>query len=212
MNDIDTLVFDYGGVIVNLDNNKVSDALCTLGVGRIQQVLQANKIKKLTRDFIDGIIPTDVTMERMLKLCRTGTTCEDLVAVLNNLCGNLPSSRLQALKDLKRNYRVLLLSNISDILWEYSVGEITSRGFSPEDCFDAFYLSYEMGVAKPDKDIYLRMISDAGIIPSRTIYFDDRKDNYEAGLSLGFHSVLVPTNHLEDLPIWSRLVSVNNKN
>lgn len=202
---VNTLVFDYGGVIVNLDQSKVQEALCRVGVGAIKQIIHASKIKRLTRDFIDGLVPTDVTLERMLTLCQKGTTKEDLKYILRNLCGDLPASRLETLCELKKRYRILLLSNINDVLWDYSKSEIRNRGFEPEDCFDGFFLSYEMGVAKPDEEIYRKMISEASLDPSRTLYFDDRENNYLAGCSLGFQSVLVPTNEIESLPIWHSL-------
>ena len=205
ISNIDTLVFDYGGVIVNLDQKKVQEALCRVGVGAIKQLIHAKEIKRLTRDFIDGLIPTDVTLEKMLALCHKSTTKDDLRHILRSLCGDLPESRLKTLHELKKRFRILLLSNINDVLWDYSKSEIRNQGYEPEDCFDGFFLSYEMGVAKPDEAIYSMMISEASLNPSRTLYFDDRENNYHAGLSLGFQSVLVPTNKIESLPIWQSL-------
>ena len=116
ISNIDTLVFDYGGVIVNLDQKKVQEALCRVGVGAIKQLIHAKEIKRLTRDFIDGLIPTDVTLEKMLALCHKSTTKDDLRHILRSLCGDLPKSRLKTLHELKKKYRMLLLSNIKDVL------------------------------------------------------------------------------------------------
>ena len=63
---IETLVFDYGGVIVNIDDNKVAKAMTGLGVSRFKQILHAKKIKQLMRQFIDGLVPTDQTLEEIL--------------------------------------------------------------------------------------------------------------------------------------------------
>lgn len=202
MQNIEALVFDYGGVIVNIDDNKVAKTMTDLGVSRFKQILHAKKIKKLMRQFIDGLVPTDQTLNEILSLCREDATKEELLNVLNELCGDLPVSRLQSLAQLKKKYKVYLLSNISDVLWEGSVKQIKSCGFQPEECFDDFFLSYEMGVAKPDHRIYEMMIEKTGLNPATTVFFDDREDNYMAGKELGFHSVFVKTNHIEQSQEW----------
>lgn len=202
---IDTLVFDYGGVIVNIDDRQVTEALVSLGVSHLKQLFHARQIKELMREFIDGLVPMDDTLQRMLSLCRPGTTREQILDVLNRLCGDLPVSRLQALVELRKHYKVYLLSNINDFLWQKSAQEIRARGFEPEDCFDGLYMSYQMHLAKPDASIYEQMIAQSGLDPQRTLYFDDRENNYEAGRALGFQAVLVKTNHLEETSAWQEL-------
>lgn len=204
---IDTLVFDYGGVIVNIDDSKVAAAMTGLGVSRFKQFLHAKEIKRLIHQFIDGIVPTEDTLTEILGHCRKDATRDELLDILNELCGNLPVSRLEMLSQLRQKYKVYLLSNISDILWENSIQQIKSCGFQPQDCFDDFFLSYRMGVAKPDASIYRKMMAQAYINPAATLYFDDRKDNYEAGKALGFNAVLVKTNHIEATEAWQWLRS-----
>lgn len=205
MENIETLVFDYGGVIVNVDDREVAKVMTSLGISRIKQILYARKIKRLMRQFIDGVIPTDQTLDEILRHCREDVTKAQLLKVLNELCGDLPVSRLETLVQLRKRYKVYLLSNICDVLWENSVRQIRALGYQPEDCFDECFLSYEMGVAKPDNRIYEMLIAKTGLTPSTTVYFDDRKDNYKAGKKLGFHSVFVKTNHMEQSKEWQQL-------
>ena len=207
MKQIDTLIFDYGGVIVNIDNAPVIQALSDLGISRFEQLIHAGKIKKLMRQFIDGLVPTAHTLVEMQQLCRKGTTVDDIVEILDKLCGDLPKSRLEALAELRKKYKVYMLSNICDVLWEKSEKQIRSLGFNPQDCFDDFFLSYQMNVAKPDSGIYRQMIKATGLVPENALYFDDREENYKAGKALGFKSVLVKTNCIEDTDAWKQLIS-----
>ena len=207
MREIDTLVFDYGGVIVNIDDRQVVDALVGLGVSRLKQLVYARRIKELMRQFIDGLVPTAQTLDEMQALCRKGTTVQEILEVLDRLCGDLPVRRLQALANLRKRYKVYLLSNINDYLWERSAAQIRSLGFDPMDCFDGLFLSYEMEVAKPEAAIYDQMIARTGLVPERTLYFDDRANNYEAGKALGFQAELVKTNRIEELAAWQEIVS-----
>ena len=93
MKQIDTLVFDYGGVLVNIDDGQVVRALKNLGLSRLKQMWYARTIKRLMHQFIDGLVPEDETLDEMQKLCRKGTTKEDILDVLDKLCGNLPIKR-----------------------------------------------------------------------------------------------------------------------
>ena len=154
MKQIDALVFDYGGVLVNIDDGQVVRALKNLGISRFKQLWYARTIKRLMHQFIDGLVPENETLDEMQKLCRKGTTKEDILDVLDKLCGNLPIERMQSLVKLRKKYKVYLLSNINDFLWRKSVRQIRELGLEPADCFDGFYLSYEIGIAKPDRRIY----------------------------------------------------------
>lgn len=207
MKQIETLIFDYGGVIVNIDDAPVTQALADLGISRIEQLIHARKIKKLMRQFIDGLVPTAQTLVEMQQLCRKGTTVDEIIEILDQLCGDLPKSRLEMLAELRKKYKVYLLSNICDLLWEKSEKQMISLGFNPKDCFDDFFLSYRMNVAKPDSNIYQQMINATGLVPENALYFDDREENYKAGKALGFQSVLVKTNRIEDTEAWKQLVS-----
>ena len=108
--------------------------------------------------------------------------------------------------ELRKHYKVYMLSNISDVLWQMSAQQIRDLDHEPAECYDGFYLSYEMGVAKPDSRIYTQMFADAGINPQRALYFEDRIDNYNAGKALGLQAVLVETNHLEQTAEWQALM------
>ena len=195
---IDTLIFDLGGVIVNLDNDQVKAALLELGMTRIGMFLKRDKIKRLMNDFIDGLRPTEDVLTDMQSLCRKGTTHEEILKVVGKLVGDLPKSRLELLVELRKKYQVFLLSNINDVLWDMTLKQMEQLGYSQTDCFDEVFLSYEMQLAKPDPSIYFQVIKETGMNPASTLYFDDRRDNAEAGKEAGMKAVLVKTNHLEE--------------
>ena len=142
----------------------------------------------------------------MLSLCRKGTTTEDIEKVLEELCGNLPVERLEALVKLRKRYKVYLLSNINDTLWQKSVSQMNQLGYSTDELFDEVFLSYAMRKEKPSVEIYEEMTQQTGLNPATTLYFDDRAENAEAGRNFGFQSVLVKTNHLEEHQEWQEII------
>lgn len=95
MKQIETLVFDYGGVIVNIDDASVVKAMESLGVTAFKRLIHVRKIKRLMHQYINGLVAEAETLKEMLSLCRKGTTTEDIEKVLEELCGNLPVERLK---------------------------------------------------------------------------------------------------------------------
>lgn len=202
---IRNLVFDYGGVIVNLHDSTVRQAFMDLRVSLWKQLIHRKRIKRLMGEFIDGVRPTDEVVAEMHALCGSRVTLAQLHQVLGLLAGELPPSRLERIVALRKRYKVYVLSNINDILWQTCVRQINSAGRSVDECFDGLFLSYEMGVAKPDEAIYRQMLAETGMNPAETLYFDDRPDNVEAGQRLGFVASQVVTNQLEHNPLFAAL-------
>ena len=156
--------------------------------------------------YINGLVAESVTLKEMLSLCRKGTTTGDIEKVLEELCGNLPVERLEALVKLRKRYKVYLLSNINDTLWQKSVNLMKQLGYSTDELFDEVFLSYAMRKEKPSVEIYEEMAQQTGLNPATTLYFDDRKENAKAGRNFGFQSVLVKTNHLEEHQEWQEII------
>ena len=144
MKQIETLVFDYGGVIVNIDDASVVKAMESLGVTAFKRLIYVRKIKRLMHQYINGLVAEAETLKEMLSLCRKGTSTEDIEKVLEELCGNLPVERLEALVKLRKQYKVYLLSNINDTLWQKSVSQMNQLGYSTDELFDEVFLSYAM--------------------------------------------------------------------
>ena len=84
--------------------------------------------------------------------------------------------RLEALVKLRKRYKVYLLSNINDTLWQKSVSQMKQLGYSTDELFDEVFLSYAMRKEKPSVEIYEEMAQQTGLNPSTTLYFDDRKE------------------------------------
>ena len=195
-------------VIVNIDDVSVVKAMESLGVTAFKRLIHVRNIKRLMHQYINGLVAEAETLKEMLSLCRKGTTTGDIEKVLEELCGNLPVERLEALVKLRKRYKVYLLSNINDTLWQKSVSQMNQLGYSTEEMFDEVFLSYAMRKEKPSVEIYEEMTQKTGLNPATTLYFDDRAENAEAGRNFGFQSVLVKTNHLEEHQEWQEI----NKN
>jgi putative hydrolase of the HAD superfamily len=89
---------------------------------------------------------------------------------------------------LSSKYRLFLLTNTDSIhinRFEHKVGMSFYSDFYR--CFEKVYFSYEMGMRKPDPEIFNTIIHNHDLSPKRTLFVDDKKVNTDAAASLGLH-------------------------
>ena len=202
---IKNLIFDLGGVIENLHMDRAERAFREIGMDLTKAIAENPNIVKKVMGYINGFVSEPEVAAVIRPYCSPNVTDEQIMRAMLSECGDIPVARLEALKSLRSRYKVYLLSNISERFWLDAVKKMDAHGYLPDDCFDRCFLSYEMQLAKPDARIYQQVISETGIRPSETIYFDDRIENVEAGKAVGFHAVMVETNFLEKTEEWNSL-------
>lgn len=205
MNPIKNIIFDLGGVIVDLDIKPAMMAFAQLG-------LTSQNIK--LSDLSTNGIPKDWEMARLMHAmdrgdinarqfidilhsqCRPDATDEEIINAFNRIIV-IRKQRLQWLLQLRNKYRVFLLSNLGEIHWTETLRQSEAMGIRFEDCFDDVFLSYLLRMAKPDPRIFTHVIETTGIVPNETLYIDDLPDNIEVGQQLGLQAHKVPCNGLD---------------
>ena len=100
-----------------------------------------------------------------------------------------------SLLELRKKYVVYLLSNTNEIHWQWScLHAFRYKAFRAEDFFEHIYLSYEMKMAKPDADIFQKVLDETGILPNETLFIDDSEANCRTAEALGI-STYTPKAH-----------------
>ena len=201
MRDIKNIVFDLGGVIVDLDIQASIQAFSKIMVRPVSTMEEAiNSLRPLMHAMDVGEMSAETFISIMKSQCHPDVTDGEIVDAFNRII-RLPYHRLQWLKELWKHYRVYLLSNIGDIHWTETLRKSHELGVDFTSCFDETFLSYKLKLAKPDLRIYEKLIESTGIRPDETLYIDDLPDNIEAGQKMGLISKQIPTNALdEELP------------
>lgn len=96
---------------------------------------------------------------------------------------------LDCLKELRKRYRLFVLSNTNPYVMDWACSpEFSSKGEPLTEFFDKLYLSYQIGVTKPDRRIFDFLIADADILPSESLFIDDGAGNVQAARQLGFQT------------------------
>ena len=196
---IKNLIFDLAGVVMNLNITRDVAALNYAGFPCFEECCSNPVIRVPMLKFLNGLCSEEEFLRNIRPLCNPDATDDDIRWAMNAVLDDIPAKRIEMIIELRKRYKVYLLTNIYHYAWNHAVREIEEKGFGVNDVFDRVFLSYEMGLAKPDLRIYRKVIEETAILPEETIYFDDNKENIAAGKEMGFDSRLVEMNNLESL-------------
>lgn len=179
---IDTIIFDFGDIFINLDKQATIDGLERLGLSSWNEDLD-----QLNISFEKGQISRDAFLLGIQKQIPNATIDEILMA-WNAVLLDFPLYRLEFLQLLSKKFRLFLLSNTDAIhIDHFEQREGASFYGDFYQCFEKVYFSYEMGMRKPDAEIYTTLINRHELALKRTLFVDDKKDNTDAAKALGLH-------------------------
>ncbi len=177
---IKTIIFDFGNVFINLDLE-----------GALQYALKTFKIESLSDEMMavnrlyeQGLISTDACLE-FYNENFPNLSKEKLIDVWNFMLKDFPEYRLDFLKALKASakYKLILLSNTNALHINW-IKQHVSFYNDFKNCFDAFYLSHEIHLVKPNEDIFEFVLNENKLKKSECLFIDDNEDNIKTANSL----------------------------
>ena len=186
---IKNIVFDLGGVLVDLDFKGAINGLQQAGFANVKEQLMAFDRDGIFQKFELG----EMTAEEFRTAIRENSTVELTDEEVDNLWNamllEIPREKLELILALRGKYMVYLLSNTNSIHWDYVCkNAFNYRGFRVKDYFEETFLSYEMHLAKPDKAIYEKVLQDANLLAEETLFIDDSEANCKAAEEVGIHA------------------------
>ena len=189
---ITTIIFDFGGVLINLDLDRCIERLKELGVQNLEDKLSNFGQKGFFLQCEKGEIGIPEFCENVRKLADIHLTDQQIIDAWCLFLVDIPDYKMELLLELKKKYRLLLLSNTNPIHIEISaVNEFARFGLKVKDVFDKCYYSYEMKMAKPDAEIFETLLTDAVVKAEECLFLDDGQKNIEQATKLGIQSYLV---------------------
>ena len=185
------MIFDLGGVVLNLDYNRTATAFKELGITHFDDVYSQLAQTELFDRFETGHVSPFHFINRILDQLPRGCNGNQVVHAWNAMILDFPSERLDFLLGLKNSYRTFLLSNTNTLHMDAVRRSLhhTTGHQRLEDYFEKVYLSWEMGIRKPDPAIFLQVCSEQGLLPERTLFIDDSPQHVEGAKSAGLQAV-----------------------
>lgn len=190
---IKNLLFDLGGVIIDIERERCVRAFEALGLEQADSYFGDYAQTGVFMQIEDGSINEDQFHNYLRHRLPSGTTNAQIDEAFQRFIVGIPIHRLQALRRLReQGYKIYLISNTNPIMWNGIIdSEFRKEGLTREDYFDGMITSFEAKSAKPDTEIFLKLHQKYHIRPAETLFFDDSRANTEAGRSLGLHVALV---------------------
>ncbi len=179
---IKNIIFDFGDVLINLDKPATARAMLPFGFSGITPSLD-----QLFKDYEKGLMGSSEFLDEVSSHFPDANR-EYLIQSWNAILLDFPEERLQFLENLslENEYKLLLLSNTNDLHMESVRQQIGMERYNRfKNVFDVFYLSYEIGMRKPDEEIFQFVLDENGLIAEETFFVDDVQENTVAAAGLG---------------------------
>jgi putative hydrolase of the HAD superfamily len=186
---IKNLLFDLGGVIMDIEKNNCIAAFERLGLKDAASYFGEYSQQGAFEALESGKISTDEFHAEMRAAIGEHATDADIDHAFNCFLTGIPKHRLTQLRELRKKYRIYLLSNTNEIMWNSRIAdEFTGEGLTREDYFDGMVTSFEAKALKPGPEIFKYAQTKLGIVPSETLFLDDSHANCEVARLLGWNA------------------------
>lgn len=187
---IKAIVFDAGGVLLNLDLEKCKAAFKEiLGYNKIDELLDPCHQKGIYGDMEEGKISAEEFRTQVLAESRPGSTPEMVDRCMAALLTDIDKEKADYLNRLKERYPLYMLTNNNEISWLRFLDIFQRDGIPISETFKQCFISCRMGALKPAPVIYEKMMDAIGLAPGEILYVDDSPSNAEAASLLGMRGL-----------------------
>jgi len=200
LKNIDNIIFDLGGVILEIDLDIIKQGFISLGFNQMESGIELFKHNPIFQKFEKGEIEPQVFRNEIRKVCPKPFSDTQFDEVWNSVIIGYPNKNIQILKELQKNYATFLLSNTNEIHYDFYT-ELLKQNFGIESLdalFQKAYYSHTSGMRKPDKDIFEQVLSENSLKASNTLFIDDFEENIETAKSLGIKTIHLTGFNLAD--------------
>lgn len=188
--EIDAIIFDFGGVLFDIDYSAPARAFKSLGVQNFEGLYSKANQNDLFDRLEVGTISNADFLEELRQLTGGTLTTAQVFWAWNAILTGIPVGRVEALHSLQGRFRCFLLSNTNAIhveAFEPMVDDAVGLAHF-KSAFEKTHYSNEIGMRKPHPETYLEVCKWHNLTPSRTLFIDDSPQHVEGALKAGLHA------------------------
>lgn len=188
---IKNIIFDFGGVICDLDIQRSVEKFKEFGPGKsIKNETQEEKDKQfeiLVSKYETGLITSSEFRNNIREYYQTPPSDTAIDNAWNALLVGIPEPRISLLESIRKHYRIFLLSNSNEIHYlEYTERLRQQYGYHDFSAiFEKTYFSYQCHLRKPDPLIFKLVLNENNLDPSETLFIDDTHVHVKTACELG---------------------------
>ena len=194
MNKIKNIIFDLGGVILNLDYTKTVDEFKKIGLLNFQDLYSQKMQNILFDDFEKGEVSSAEFISSLIDSENLKIKEIDFINAWNAMLLEIPVKKLEFIDALKKDYKVFLLSNTNEVHINKFEDDLKKNNMLNQfyKCFDKVYYSSRMGKRKPDENCFKQVLEENQLVPQQTLFIDDSVQHIKGAKRIG-----IETFHLE---------------
>jgi putative hydrolase of the HAD superfamily len=192
---IRNIIFDLGGVIVNIDPQLTAREFADLSNSDPVDIMELHKSANFFTAYEKGLITDDIFRLEVRNFLKKDIPDSKIDKAWGALLLDIPPQKIEMISIARKKFRTFLLSNTNNIHRKKFCGTFRDlTGKDIEDYFDKVYYSYRMGKRKPDEDIFLQVLRENNLLPGETLLIDDSLPNIETARKLGLKALHVERN------------------
>ncbi|MDI1356194.1 MAG: HAD family phosphatase [bacterium] len=196
MKDIKNIIFDLGGVIIDLDMDRTIQAFNMISTVPFEEIYSQSNQIELFNEFDKGKLSDYDFFKQLRQQIRFEGPDEDLLFAWNAMLLDVPEERLELLVDAKQDYNTFLLSNTCEPHISTFESELYQKhgvkNFN--DYFDGVYYSCRVGMRKPDREIFEMVLQKNKLLAQETVFIDDSVQHVKGAGECGINAYLLPKN------------------
>ena len=188
---IRSVIFDLGGVLFDIDYSYTQKAFIALGAKEFDKLYSQQKQEGLFDEFEKGKVSPAYFRNEVKKFLPAHTSEKQVDDAWNALLIGFPAEKIKLLNRVKKQYNLFLLSNTNDIHLQAvfeMMDNLHGKGIMAT-LFEKEYYSCQMGMRKPDSEIFEKVCSDNKLELSTTLFIDDLIQNIEGAKRFGLQTL-----------------------
>ncbi|MBS1591873.1 MAG: HAD family phosphatase [Bacteroidetes bacterium] len=191
MQPIKNIIFDLGGVFLNLNYQLTQDAFTQAGVKNFKELFTQHHSNQLFIELETGKITEQAFYNGFRKETQTNLSDDAIKNAWNAMLLNFPKERIEWLEQINKKYNVFLFSNTNQIHYTAFMNIIkqTFGSLNFNGLFIKAYYSHQMGLRKPNKTSFEFILNEQNLVTTETLFIDDTLENIEAAQQIGLQTV-----------------------
>ena len=189
------IIFDLGGVIMDLDVHSVVRSFNDLGIKSVINSTGHHYNYDWFYKFETGHLSEEEFRTNLIELAGRNISSDRIDTAWNSMLKDIPAEKVYHLSSLNRFYRIFLLSNTNCIHKKCFTNIFDQQyGYDFNTLFHGIYYSYQLGLRKPDPEIFSVLISTEKLDPSESLFIDDSQENVDTARKCGLEALHVTQN------------------
>lgn len=183
----EAILFDLGGILVDIDYLAPGKKFDELGIQGVSHIFFEGGENGIFYKYERGEVSTEAFFDALRPFGKPGITHEEMKEAWNSILVGFPAHRVAMLQELRKKYRLFLLSNINDLHLE-AFRAMTHVHFPDLDfdgLFEKAYYSNLLGKRKPEEAAFRSVLENHQLDPKKLLYIDDSTQHIAAATQLG---------------------------